>query len=174
MTPNQRPGVGQRPRCASAAWTRSEGMWAPGVWPRVARSHAHTLAAGGISGALCSRGWRRSPAVKLRRQPLPTRECRESQADGSVRAAGGEAKTHLPGAQELLGGHSACEELHQAPLSAQQLHRWAGAPAWKWNVGQPRPPLPVTEQLKHQALLIANPESRGPEWRPGPDPDNKA
>lgn len=106
MTPNQRPGVGQRPHCASAAWTRSEGMCAPGVWPRVARSHAHTLAAGGISGALCSRGWRRSPAVKLRRQPLPTRECRESQADGSVRAAGGEAKTHLPGAQELLGGHS--------------------------------------------------------------------
>ena len=42
MTPNQRPGVGRRPHCASAAWTRSEGTWAPGdTWPRVARSHAH-------------------------------------------------------------------------------------------------------------------------------------
>lgn len=43
MTPNQRPGVGWRPRCASAAWTRSEGTWAPGdTWPLVARSHTHT------------------------------------------------------------------------------------------------------------------------------------
>lgn len=177
MTPNQRPGVGWRPRCASAAWTRSEGTWAPGdTWPLVARSHTHTLAAGGISGTLCSRGWRRSPAVKLNRQPLLARDYRASQADRSLGAAGwGRGRDPPPGGPGAVGGvTSVCEELPWAPWSAQQLHRWASAPAWKRNAGQPRPPPPLTDQLKCQALLMANPESHGPEWRPGPDADNKA
>lgn len=177
MTPNQRPGVGRRPHCASAAWTRSEGTWAPGdTWPRVARSHTHTCCRRYFRHPLLSR-LEKVSCCKAKSTASPdSRLLREPGGRVTRRSWLGERPRPASQGPGSCWGvvTPACEELPRVPLSTQQLHRRASAPAWKWNAGQPRPPPPLTDQLKHQALLMANPESHGPEWRPGPDADNKA
>lgn len=172
--PNQRPGVGQRPHCASRCVDTFRGYvcsWRGLGWQHV---HTHTHRRENYFKPLLSR-LEKVSCCKATSAASPGFE--------SVVRAGrmGQSEQRGRGPRPTSRGPGSCWR-SLPPARSCTRHLCLLSSCTDGPVPQPGngtwDDLVLLFQSQSSSnirpFLIANPESRGPEWRPGPDTDKKA